>query len=144
MEQHLGEAPLSLLRFSLSSPRHALGFRFSLLLSSFPCTLPLTLTRHTSPSPSTSSCASLNLASTSFTLGLEVNDLTSYQAVVMLRQPCYLEARTVHELSLVDHTQSGCCPRTRLVKGTVLTDKGSVEVSVHSRSVWGLTGIIIV
>lgn len=142
--EHLCDSPLSLLRFSLSSPRHALGFRFSLLLASFPCTLLLTLTRHThSPSPLTT-CASLNLASTPFTLGVEVNDLTNYEATVMLKQPCYLEARTVHELSLVDHTQSGCCPKTRLTKGTVLTDKGSVEVSIHSRCVWGLTGIIIV
>ncbi|KAG8183610.1 hypothetical protein JTE90_025161 [Oedothorax gibbosus] len=133
---------LTLVAFSISAPAHMIGLRFTLPLTEFPCAFTLTMTRQIGSSRSSVSLP--NLSSATFTEGEKVNGLTSYDVAMTLNKPCWLEAKTVYQLEMVDRSQrSHCAPGTRVETETVLTERGSISISIHCQNVYGITGISI-
>ncbi|XP_035210542.1 BTB/POZ domain-containing protein 6-like isoform X2 [Stegodyphus dumicola] len=129
---------LCCVRFSFDTSLYIIGIKFVVAVSEFPHHFPLTLVKESATA--SSNMFTINLASASWKEGLHLNDRKRYEALIRLRQPCHLEAKTVYKMYSVDRTQNAQCPKTQLLSRTVLTEWGRVNISLHSQSIWGITG----
>ncbi|GFV63947.1 hypothetical protein TNCV_4130361, partial [Trichonephila clavipes] len=131
---------LSCIRFSLDTSRYMIGLKFMVVTPECPPHVHLSMTKVCGAS--STNCFTMNLYSASWKEGLQMNDRKRYESQILLRQPCHLDSKTVYKLHLTDRLQNTYCPKTKLFAKTLLTEKGHVNLSLHSESVWGVTGLI--
>lgn len=139
--EFIGES-LSCIRFSLDWSVYMIGLKFAVVTSEFPQHFPLTMVKESSGA--SNNMYTVNLASAYWRDGLEINDRRCYEAQILLRQPCRLDAKTVYKLYTVDRSQNAQCPKMIPCNKTLFTESRQVNVSLHSENVWGVLGLIFI
>ncbi|GIY30239.1 hypothetical protein CEXT_549971 [Caerostris extrusa] len=135
----VGES-LNCINFSLDTTQYMIGLKFMVITPE--CQPHMNLTMVKVQGGSSTNCYTMNLNSAAWKEGLQMNERKRCEAHILLRQPCRLDPKTVYKLNLIDRLQNTFCPKTKLFTKTLLTEKGHVNLSLHSESVWGVTGLI--
>ncbi|XP_055931357.1 BTB/POZ domain-containing protein 9-like [Argiope bruennichi] len=135
----VGDA-LNCISFSLDASQYMIGLKFMVVTPECPPHLILSLVKVYGGS--TTICHTMNLYSVAWKEGLQMNERKRYEAQILLRQPCRLDPKTVYKLLLTDRQQNTYCPKTKLHTKALLVEKGHINLSLHTESVWGVMGLI--
>ncbi|GFS89719.1 hypothetical protein NPIL_376911 [Nephila pilipes] len=133
---------LSCLRFSIDSPVHLVGLRFTLVCNIHPLTLPLILVKENTPKVT---MFTHNLCTTSSIQRTQINQRVWHDVEILLRQPAFLKAGDIYNLyATMDVGTDAQCPQTILFNNVLHTASGYVNFTAHGDETWGIRSLMVI
>ncbi|KAG8177901.1 hypothetical protein JTE90_020181 [Oedothorax gibbosus] len=131
----------SCLRFSIDSPLVLLGLSFLITVNDVPMDLPLILVKENKPKVN---LFSHNLGSDPM-VSSQVNQRVWHEIKVVLKQPIFLKPGDIYYLYVMDASNDVQLPQTTMLKNTLQTSTGYVNLTNHGiNSTWGVTNLKVI